>query len=153
MEKYRKIVDDLIDKSFPILKKKKIFVCEVWMFKHYSGSALYLPPFKILLFSRRLRNRTKCLNGIIAHELGHFELIIKRGFIRSFLVVLFYWFNKKLRRREEEIVNKLIIRRGYAKEIYAASKNVEDLKRKAGVIKYYMSAEQIKSYAQKIRKW
>lgn len=153
-EKYAKIKNQLVRKSFPELKSKKIFIGEIWMRKHWSGWACYIPPFRFIGLSKNLRKDSdKIARGIIAHELCHFSLISKRSLFGNILVGLSYWFFSAPRKKEEYDVDKLLIGKGYARESYLATKAKEKQKSKAKVQKYYMSSQEIKNYAKKIRKW
>ena len=152
MKKYKKIVNYLIRKSFPILRGKKIYISYLFISKKYSGGAVWILPFWRVLFVNKKRKFTKKqLIGLFAHELGHFELFQKRGWFGFLFVLLFYWTSSKFRKKEEERVNKLIIKRGYAREYYDLEKKFYNNKLKSS--KFYLSSEEIKSYAQKIGKW
>ena len=154
--KCRKIIKELIKKSFPELKKKKILVFVPFFFrKAYSGLALWIPPFPRMLFLNKERSNESdsFLRGLLSHELGHQSLYFIRGLRKSIAIASLYWISKKFRRKEEDEVNRLIIKRGYAHEIYTTTKKLEKIKTCAGIQKYYMSSEEIKAYARKIGKW
>ena len=153
-EKYLKIKNKLIQKSFPELKGKKIFIGEIWMRKYYSGWACYIPPLKFIGLGKRLRTKnSKIITGVITHELCHFSLIFQRSLLENIFAGISYWFSSKRRKQEEYNTEKLLVQKGYAKEAYASSKDAELVKTHAKIQKYYMSAEQIKKYAKKIGKW
>ena len=152
--KYKEIVDDLIKKSFPILKGKKIYISHFFISKKFSGGSFCILPFRRVLFINNKREFTeKQLIGLLAHELGHFELFQKRGWLLSLFAEIWYWIFSKFRKNEETNVNKLIIQKGYAKEYYNFIKKVYGRKVLAKASKYYLSPQEIKSYAQKIGKW
>jgi len=154
--KCRKITKELIKKSFPELKKKRVLVFVPLFFrKAYSGLALWIPPFPRMLFLNKERSTESdsFLRGLLSHELGHQSLHFMRGLKKSIILASLYWLSKKVRRKEEDEANKLIIRRGYARDIYATTKRLEKIKTCGGIQKYYMSSEEIKSYAKKIGKW
>jgi hypothetical protein len=155
-DRCRNIATKIIKKSFPELKNKKILIFATPFRKAYSGLALWgIWPFPdLILINRKKSNEPdKYLGGLLAHELSHIALRVKRGFIKSMFKAMFYWIIPQLRRAEEDETNKLAIQKGYAGEIYFITKKSEKKKRALGVQKYYMNAEQIKSYAKSIKKW
>ncbi len=151
-KRYQQIVDGLVKKSFPELMGKNIHVFVINS-KKYSGGAAWFPFYRVLWVTRREKFNDKQLIGLLVHELSHLEIFQKKGFFKHSFQSFLYWINGKRRRQEEINTEKLAIRKGYAREIYAMSKKLEKHKRKKSVLKYYFSPEQIKSYAQKIKKW
>jgi hypothetical protein len=150
------LTKDLIKKKFPELANKKILVFVPYFFRNtYSGVALWIPPFSRMLFinKERASEGDYFLRGLISHELGHQSLYATRSFFKNAKVFFLYWLNTKARRNEEDEVNKLIIKKGFAKDIYEATKKIEKKKESAGIQKYYMSSEEIKDYAKKVGKW
>jgi hypothetical protein len=155
-ERCRKIAKEIIQEGFPELKGERILIYVPWVFrKAYSGLAFNLPPFqKIILINKQRSNKSDIyLKGLLAHEFGHHVLYKKRNFWENVRIAFFYWLDSKIRRKEEDDVNKLIIQRGYARDIYETTKRGEKRKDSAGIQKYYMSSEEIKSYAKRMGKW
>ena len=62
---------------------------------------------------------------------------------------IFYWTRPRKREQEDKDTNRLAVRKGYARELYYFKKG----KKKEKIAKYYLSAEEVKSYAKKIGKW
>ena len=150
-EKYRRIIDKLINKSFPILREKKIYF-SYFSGKKYSGGAFWILPFwRVVFINKKRKFSDNQLIGLFVHELGHFEVYQKRGWFLFWFIELFYWISPKFRKKEEKNVDRRIIQKGYAKEYYSLVKEFYNKKLKNS--KYYFSPEEIKSYAQKIRKW
>ncbi|MHA1550173.1 MAG: hypothetical protein ACTSXV_01825, partial [Alphaproteobacteria bacterium] len=89
------------------------------------------------------------LEGLVTHELAHFEIYQQRGWIKTLFFEIVYWISPNRRKKEEEQTDKLAIKRGYAKEIYAIAKKLNKKK----IRKHYMSPKEIKSYAEWIKKW
>jgi len=148
---HQKIADDLISKSFPILRRKKIYI-SYFSGKKYSGGAFWILPFwRVLFINRDRKFSNNQLIGLFVHELGHFEIYQKRGWLLFWFVGLLYWIFPRFREKEEKNVDKGIIQKGYAKKYYSLVKEFNSKKLKAS--KYYFSPEEIKSYAQKIKKW
>jgi len=148
---YKKIVNDLIKKSFPILRGKKIHISYFFLSKEFSGASLWIPPFMRIIFINRGKKFTReQLNVILAHELCHFELFKKRGGLGYLFMGFRYWTSFKFRKEEEERTEKLTIKKGYARECYAIAKRRN---KKSEASKYYLTAQEIKSYAKKIKKW
>lgn len=151
VKNYRRIVDRLIDKSFPSLRGKKIYF-SYFSGKKYSGGAFWILPFwRVIFINRNRKFSNNQLRGLFVHELSHFEVFQKRGWLLSWFVALLYWIFPRFREKEEKNVEKKIIQKGYAREYYSIVKEFYSKKFKAS--KYYFSPEEVKSYAQKIRKW
>jgi len=152
----RKTANNLSKRYFPELNGKKIFVfVPIFFRKAYSGLSVSIPPFPRMLFinKERASESNSYLRGLIAHELGHQSLYTARKLKDNIRTGILYWFNSKIRRKEEDDVNKLIIERGLARDLYETTKKIENIKVDANIQKYYMSAEEIKFYAKKICKW
>src|SRR3989338_4673087 len=120
MNKYKKTIKGLINKSFPILRGKKIYISYFFISKKFSGGAFWVLPFLRVIFINNKKEFTeKQLVGLLAHELGHFELFQKRGWFICLFVGIRYWIFPKFRKKEEREVEKLIIKKGYSQEIYS----------------------------------
>ncbi len=148
----RKIVDELIKKSFSSLRGKRIYIY-FFSRKKYSGGVWWILPFwRGLFINRKRKFNDKQLIGLLVHELCHFEIFQKRGWLKtSFIAGFLYWTSSKHRKKEEENAEKLTIRKGYSKEFYSLEKKFYASKLEAS--KYYLSPKEIKAYAQKIGKW
>ena len=148
----KKLVNKIIKKSFPILKEKEINLYYSKIKYQFSGGAYWILPFLRVLFINRKRNFTvKELKGLIAHELCHFEIYEKRGWILTIINGIWYYLSPKFRRKEEDLAEKLAIQKGYARETYVLTLKVQKIKK--NISKYYATANEIKSYAKKIGKW
>ena len=149
VKKYKKIVDGLVEKSFPGLKGKKIKIFEFGITNLYG---LFIPMNFIGLHKKCRSFSNKIIKGILVHELCHAEFSNKVKFLKRFLILMGYWFFPRLRMREEIKTDKLSIKKGYGKELFELARKIElDLDRKD--VRYGLSSEQIKSYAKKIGKW
>jgi len=148
VEKYRKVVNELINKSFPSLREKKFKIFEFGIIRIYG----------IYLFGNFIGMNKKCrdfsedeIKGILGHELCHAEYSNKIGFLKSCLIFIRYWLFLKLRIKEEIKTDKQTIKKGYAKELFELARKIElDLDRKD--VRYGLSSEQIKTYAKKTGK-
>jgi hypothetical protein len=153
--KYKKIINNLIKKSFPELKNKKIYVFDLKSNGLFGISITFLPFFDFLgLNYSKLKNISdKALTGLIVHELCHFSIYEKRSFFEN-LKLIDYCFNPKRRRVEEKLTDELSIKKGYAKEIIESNKFILknlDNKNKKIFKEFYLSPSQIKAYAKKIK--
>lgn len=138
-----------IKKSYPLIKNKKIQI-KYFSSDNYSGGAFWILPFWRVLFLNKNRNfNSSEWTGLIAHELAHFEIDQERGWLKTFIIGIFYWLSPKLRKSEETKVDKKAIEAGYTKEIYALAKKLKNKKIRG----YYMKPEEIKSYTREIGKW
>ena len=148
MEKYQKIIDKLIEDSFPKLKGKKTKIFEFNITNLY---ALFLPSNSIGVHKKCRGFSNRAIKGMLVHELCHAEFSNKEGIVKSWLIFIIYWFFPKLRRKEEIKTDKLTIKKGYARQLFEITKIIElELN---GEIKYGLSSQEIKFYAKKIKKW
>ena len=148
----KKTTKDIIEKSFPLLKHKKLYLYTTKS-KKYVGGATKLPFINVIRINKKLLNDNQYLIGVLSHELSHLERFTKMGWIKYFFVGISYWINGSARTKEEMEVNKLSIRKGYAKELYYAMVKNEQNPYAKKIRKYYMTPSEIKSYAIKIKKW
>jgi len=157
-QKYQTRVNELIKKNFPELENFKIKVYEFNLGKYYSGMALYLPFFKIILLGRKIRKyNNKAVKGILAHELCHFEQFSKFNWFK----LLIYFFKYDVLRQQsfmikvEKETDLLTIKKGYGKELLASiieRKKYSKNNKKAKLIRTrYFSENEIKSYMKKLK--
>ena len=162
--KYRKIVDELVKKSFPELEGKNIKVIEfprvlqVWSFAQRGFINYYI------FINRRRRDAERdSLKGQLAHELCH---VILDHMHKSFVGDLFhnffkkipsFFFNTSFSRKIESEMDREVIRRGYARELLSMVREWEKLFNKKTLKKLYsrgyLTSDRIKSYAKEIGKW
>ena len=157
VEKYQKIVNQLIKKSFPELKVKKIFIYELpFSSRFYSAGAWNFKIFAIItLFKNSRKYSDEMLKALLAHELSHLENHEKKAYIEDFIYFLKWLFSSKTRADEERKADILTIKKGYGKQyILLTNKIYEKDKKKLEhhKIRGYLSPEQIKSYMKKL-KW
>jgi len=79
LEKLRQLTSDIINRSFPLLRDKKIFVF-TGPLRFYAFS-VWVPPFlRVIVISTKTRDfDRKVLTGLIVHELCHQERYIEMG--------------------------------------------------------------------------
>jgi len=121
LERYKKISDNIIKKSFADLKGKKLIIIER-KFK-YFGKALNFGFFNVIMINPVLRTFSdKELKGLFAHELSHIQRHKDRSFFQKISFIINYLLSKKSRREEEREADKLTIKKGYGNELYALMK-------------------------------
>ena len=146
-EKYQKIANKLVKKNFTNLKEK---IPKVFEFKIFSTYGFYMPILNIIGINRKCRYFSKIeIKGILIHELCHAEYSNKIGFLKNFCIFIVYWISPKFRKDIEIKADKLVIERGYSKELFALTKKFES---EFGKMRYGFSQKQIKSYAKKLVK-
>ncbi len=153
MNDYKRIMYTLIDKSFPLLKNRKIFVLVTW-FRFYAFSA-WIPPFlRVIVLSKRVRHLKESeITGLIAHELCHQERYIQMGVMRYLGFVIRFLASRDERTAEEKATDRLTIQKGYGRELYELSmKSQRDSKHKR-INKYYLSPDEIRSFSESLGKW
>ncbi len=162
-KKYQRIVDDLIKKSFPELKEKKVKIVEFpKFFVFWSFAQKGFGRYYIFINKKRRNANVKSLKAQLAHELCHIVLdhmdkTVFGDLYHNFRKFLSIGFNTKFSRRIETKVDKEVIRRGYARELYSSDldweKTFSERIVKGLYARGYLSPEQIESYAKKIGKW
>lgn len=147
IKRYQKIISNLINKSFPKLKGRKVRIFETKLFVTHG---MYLPVFNFIIIHKKCRHfSNNVIKGVIVHELCHAEQSIKVGFLKDILYDIIYWFSPKFKKKIEIDADKRAIKKGYSKELYESTKKFET---EFGKIEYGLSLKQIKDYAKKIRK-
>ncbi len=147
IRRYQKVVDELLDKSFPILRKKEPRIFESKLFRNYG---FYFPIINTIFITKRKIFSNKEKIGLLAHEFCHAEQSNKKDFFENIFLFINYWLSKKTRKNIEVEADKLVIKKGYAKELFEMTKRFES---ELGKMRYGLSQTQIKSYAKKIKKW
>jgi hypothetical protein len=152
-EKYINIVRDLIDKSYPEIKERKIHLVII-RFRYYAFSIWIPPALRIIAVSRRAAKlNDKALKGLLAHELSHQERYLRMGLYRYLIFIMKYIFLRESREKEEKSTDMLTIEKGYAKELYELSEiTVRDESHKC-IQGNYLTPVQIKAYAESKGKW
>jgi len=165
-EKYQKIIDELISKSFPSLKKKEIKILKIPFISFLSFGTVVRGKKKnyLVLFGEPKQKKSyEASVGFLAHELSHLEDLEKLSVLRAFLeyniindlsidFLFLPIFNKMERDADVKAIKK-----GYAKNLFINHKTVAKRYpkwiQKMAYKRGYFSPEQIKSYAKKIGKW
>jgi hypothetical protein len=152
-EKYVTIIRNLIDKSFPLLKDKKIHLF-IFRLRFYAMSVLIPPSFRFIVMSTRTMGfNENVLTAILAHELCHQERYLNLGILQYILFALRFIFSRKEQAIEEMATDRLTIEKGYGRQLYELSE-IQFLDEKHERInEFYMSLEEIKSYSESIGKW
>ena len=81
LNKYRKIVDGLVKKSFPELKRKKIIIEEKNTLKYRAHTEYSFSGFKIFISTQLRDFSEQKVKRILIHELCHLEIFLHQGFI------------------------------------------------------------------------
>lgn len=142
----KEIIYELINTSFPNLKKRKPKIIESKLFRNYG---FYLPIINVIFVTGRKKFTDKVRIGTLVHELCHAEQSNKEGFFKNIFLLISYWFSRKTKKRIEVQADKLAIKKGYAKELFESTKRWE---KDFGKIEYGLSLKQIKSYVRKLSK-
>ena len=161
-KKYQKIVNELIRKSFPELKNRRIKFILIPFFFSLSGTVMRGRKRDYIFYiGRKISKKDKkAFIGFLVHEIAHikdlqrlppFDSFVKFNLLNDLLIFLPIF--KKFERNADLIS----IKKGYAKEIY---NNVVKASKKypKWIVNYvhsrgYLSPDKIKSYAKKIGKW
>jgi len=155
-EKYQKIVNELVKKSFPELKNRKISIVEFpRFFAPHSFAERGINNYYIFINKNRRAATKSQLKAILAHELCHIVLYHKpRSFLadilHNFIKFSSFAFNTEFSRKIETIVDKEVIKRGYGKELLIRAKEWASIFSKNELkeiySKGYLSPKEIKKY-------
>lgn len=156
-KKYRRIVDDLVKKSFSELKKSWIIV-SYFNFSKGDTSAAVIPFFVfnwIILFKKSANYSQDVLVGLFCHELSHLAIIKNMSFFEK---IFYFWswpFSKKKRADFERMVDIEVIKRGYGKERIKLNEIIFEGKTKGQIKergeKGYLSNKEIKQEMKKLK--
>jgi hypothetical protein len=159
-KKYKKIINQLIKKSFPELKGKIILVSSFnYQIISWGSAFVFSLGFVswIFVFPKTRGDSKKHLGALFAHELSHINLIVNMNLFEKIVFAFKWWFTKKTKVRFETQADKHTIKKGYAKCLFDRVKNTEKKRSKEELKKRsargYLSSKQIKKYAKKIGKW
>jgi hypothetical protein len=145
-QKYSKILNELIKKSFPELKGEYIYIKEKRA--PYRAHVSYFPwGFRVIVSKKLRKFSQKLIRRILIHELCHSEIFLGWGVIKTNLDFIYYLISKQHRKAIEREVNILMIKKGYGKYVLESRK--ENLERG---LDYSLTGKEIKSYIKKIRK-
>jgi len=143
IEKYRKIVNELIKKNFPILNGLKIIVKEQNF--RYRAKVSYLPwGMKITVGEKLRKFPEKSVRRILFQELCHLEIFQREGFFKTNILSLKYILSSrdyKILFKSEKDANILMIKKGHWREVMTARRT--NIRRK---LPYALSLEEIKYY-------
>jgi len=164
VEKYREIVNELIDKSFPSLKNEKVKIIEIskYLFWWAGGDVIkFNNKYFIIVTNKIKESDNKALKAFFAHELCHVEDYKKRN-IPSIINIFYYlkeglsWvFCTSFSRELERKTDIETIKKGYGKELlkWALERENRYSKRKLNMLysRGYLSPKEIKQEMKKLK--
>jgi len=152
-ERVRTIAEKLINDSFPTLSNKKIHIY-VMRFRFYALS-LWIPPFfRLIVISSRTKEFSESVHtGIMAHELCHQERYLAMGALRYIKFAAGFLTSRKAQAAEERATDMLTIEKGYGRQLHELSQIQYFDKKHERINEFYLSLEEIRSYAESIGKW
>jgi hypothetical protein len=148
MDKNEKKIKELVNRSFPLLKKHKIIVKRIRGI--YGARIYYMYFFSLYLIGKG--GEKGLTKGGIAHELSHVEMFKNWGFWKSLSFSILQFFSTEIRKKIEAGADLYAIKKGYAKELYKARKKTlaeADDRIKILIKKYYLSLNEIKQGTKK----
>ncbi|MFH1503637.1 MAG: hypothetical protein ABIE36_03190 [Candidatus Diapherotrites archaeon] len=158
-KKYQRIVNNLIRKSFPLLKKKIIFVSGKKIFNFnlkYSAIIIYFIFFSWIIVHPKARKYSKdSLKALFAHELSHIDLIVNMNLLEKIKFAFIWLFTKKGKEDFERDADILTIKKGYGKErlkLGEESKKTYTRNQWRNKRKGYLNPKQIKYHIKKFKK-
>jgi len=115
--KYEKMVSDLVNESFQLLKGKKIALEELDTNLYRAHVKYTFSGLKIIISTQLSKFPNWKVRRILIHELCHLEIFLRWGVIRTNIDWIIYLMSKKHRVAVEREANILMIRKGYGKLI------------------------------------
>ncbi len=150
-KKYRKLMNEVINKSFIKLRKKIILTESRFQIVKAHMAITYFGFFAwIVIFPFSKKHSINALKAILAHELSHYELIRNMTFKEKIIFAFSWLFTKKGKAKFETDADKYAIKKGYGKGLLESVKKIEkerskeDLKKRSK--KGYLSSKQIQNY-------
>jgi len=152
-ERVRKIADKVISDSFPALMDKKIHIYVKWL--RFYALSVWIPPFtRFIIISTRTKEFSESVHtGIVAHELCHQERYLRMGALKYLKFAAGFITSRKAQAAEERATDMLTIEKGYGRQLYELSQIQYFDKKHERINEFYLSLEEIRSYAESIGKW
>ncbi len=146
-KKYKKLVNELINRSFPRVKNFKIFVTEKKILKlRYSAITFYFILCGLIILHPKVKKYPLfALKGLLVHELSHLDIILRKSFLEKIGFAFSWTFTKKGKANNETEADILTIKKGYGKELLKLVKMIEKQKShiKNRAKKGYLTSRQI----------
>lgn len=128
------LVRHVIDRGFPELEKKKVKI-RIVKGKDYWMAAI--PGCILVDYSMRKIKNDKVLTGLIAHEVSHLFFLSRHNVLITFFQNLITHFVQSRQVKEERMVDRETIDRGFGHEFYAFlkyhDKRYEDITEQDGL--------------------
>jgi hypothetical protein len=149
---YKKLVKDIIDKDFPELKGKIVFVSEGKRpSRKFSAMIVYFIFFSWIIFHPKTKKYSRsALEAIAVHELSHLSIISNMNFFQKIKFAFGWIFTKKGKMDFERDADILTIKKGYGKGRIKAHEESSKTYNKKDLEKFgkkgYLSSKDIKIY-------
>lgn len=154
-EFYKHLVDQIIEKSFPSLRNKLIFVNEIKIFNfRHSANTTYLIFLSFITIHPKVKKYPKkAIIALLAHELAHLDIIARKNLFRKISFAFNWLFTRKGKFNFERDADTLTVNKGYGKglaklvKLAKGSPSKERLKNKSK--KGYLSEKEIRKFITK----
>ena len=152
-KRIRRIAEQIINDSFPLLKGKRIFYLTFYL--RFYAFSIWIPPFtRIITLSTRTKKFDEyVLTGILAHELCHQERYIGMGAWRYLKFIISYLFSPRIQKEEERATDLLTIRKGYGRQLYELTLMTCSDEKHKKIIDNYLTPGEIIAAARDSGKW
>ena len=154
VKRYRTTMQTLVDTYYPELKNMRIHLFR-YHFRYFWAAAIWFIPFHVILLSPRTDTlENDALRGLLGHELSHLSRYKEKSWFKYLIVYLFiYIFSKKGVIAEENKVDKLTIKKGLGKELFALSVVCDNDAKHARVNNRYLTTAEISQHFGGDYKW
>lgn len=152
-ERCTEITKKLINRSFPLLKNRRIILVVTWF--RFFACSVWIPPFiRFIVVSTRTRDFSdSVITGILAHELCHQERYLKMGTWKYIGFAIRFLTSRKAQASEEKETDRLTIEKGYRKELYELTLITHQDRNHDKINDLYLTPGEIKEYSERLGKW
>ncbi|MCX6797720.1 MAG: hypothetical protein NTX66_00675 [Candidatus Falkowbacteria bacterium] len=148
IQQSKNLLHSLVNDSFPELAREKILLSSFNLGPFWGAAWWILPGFRVIVLSPKSRAIPQsALIALLVHELSHHLVYKREGWLkyvtRTPLIYMFFRFRI---RDEEHRANRLVMRRGYGRNLYDLTEIIDQDPRHGCVQKYYSTKDEIKNY-------
>lgn len=139
---------EVIKKYFPELGKKKILLAVLPLGCYWGASIWPLPFVRLIIISPKSRFLpAPALIALMAHEISHHTLYLKRGsWWRYIIYTPLLYLKKGSIKKEEHLVDKQLMDRGLGYNLFLLTKIIDEDPDHEMVKNHYYSPEEIEGY-------
>lgn len=151
LKQSKKLLNDLVKDSFSELRKEKILLSSFNLGPFWGAAWYILPGFRVIVLSPKSRIIPQsALIALLAHELSHHLVYKREGWLRyiSRTPSIYMFFRPRIR-NEEHRANRIVMARGFGRNLYDLTEIINQDPKHGRVQKYYSTKNEIIHYCLK----